>query len=800
MKEIVNYLIQAQSPDNFKRQEASNYLENLEVTQPASFIYSMALVLSLEENPLQARLLAALNIKNTLSFPHLASAYASCPEKQQIRELCLGSLASSAKEVRNIGAQAVSALAQVDLPKGEWSSLIPVLIKNAQGLNLTYKSTALLCLGYICEGIQLEALSDCKNEILTAIVSCFEEDDPSIRVIAIQALTNSLNFYSENFNNNLERDFLFRVLCNNAEHPDSEVKVHALRALCEIATLYPYSLVYNLNQVGAVTYEAIGSSYKTTCILAIDFWNIIADLEASKAENQEPLLGCIETAAESLTRILVPHLYEVEIEDEWTPGKGAFTTLCSVCSVQPEKVSSTMLCFIKQSLFSEAQNQLKGGLYAVASASKGVCVKEFVDRVLEIVERGFSKEGAWCLGKVCEWQPQAFEGKEQRLMHCLLRYLNSTQDLVDYVCSSLVLALEDLAFEEILLEKLMLEVLDKLKTKPNTQTKLSLFSVLTTLLEKIPDSSLKIVDSFLPSIVDLFQESIRNICDNSYVFTSTAVQLACARLPVSRVSHLHASQIVECAVFLFNTKSSLVEETLQALGALAINLQESFIEYFQQIAPYLVYSITNEQPQSVIKAGIICLGDLYRTIGPYIVEYISQFLKNVLLLLDDPNKEIELKIQVINCLGDIAGSIKADYLSFTNKVLPYIDKAAGVALQQSGDPDVQLVLEELRESVLQFYVGLIHGLREDNMQSILEERYPKILAYVQIVLSPEYTPGHNITTVAIGLIGDIFSVFPMKKFFLEVEKYINQAMGSQNHEVSAIARWAGSIIKYNRVC
>ena len=50
-------------------------------------------------------------------------------------------------------AQIIAAIADIELPRGEWTDLMSLLMKNAQVDNVNLKKAALQTIGYICETI-----------------------------------------------------------------------------------------------------------------------------------------------------------------------------------------------------------------------------------------------------------------------------------------------------------------------------------------------------------------------------------------------------------------------------------------------------------------------------------------------------------------------------------------------------------------------------------------------------------------------------------------------------------------------
>ena len=208
-------------------------------------------VLSDESIPLHVRNAAGLALKNALTarvrllfclWPHwrpfssltcvrspqeanrqtdLASRWLNLPSdtKHKIKQDALMTLGSPNVKAGNFASQAVSAIAAVELPQGQWPELIETLlgfVNNATNTNL--RISTLQTIGFICEAIvsiyvcyivreslialqKPEILSLRSNEILTAVIhgARKEEPSPEVQLAAIHSLYNSLEFVRENF-------------------------------------------------------------------------------------------------------------------------------------------------------------------------------------------------------------------------------------------------------------------------------------------------------------------------------------------------------------------------------------------------------------------------------------------------------------------------------------------------------------------------------------------------------------------------------------------------------------------------
>ena len=109
-------------------------------------------------------------------------------------------------------AQLVAAIADIELPKNEWPELIPIIIENTKtDRPVNVKRASLLAIGYICDTADPNdpTIVAQANGILIAIIQGVQSNEPSkiVRLTALNALVNSLEFIKFNFEREGERNY-----------------------------------------------------------------------------------------------------------------------------------------------------------------------------------------------------------------------------------------------------------------------------------------------------------------------------------------------------------------------------------------------------------------------------------------------------------------------------------------------------------------------------------------------------------------------------------------------------------------
>ena len=204
------------SPDGNVRLQSETQLKTLSNENFLQYAGVLSQVLVEDSCKVEARILAALSLKNELiakdstrskQFAQRWMIQIDDNSKQLIKSNALQALVSSEDRVANASAQLIAAIADIELPLGKWSDLMKLMVDNtnpSQPENV--KRASLLALGYICESAdpQSQTLIAESNNILIAIVQGAQptETSKTVRLAALNALADSLIFIK----NNMERE------------------------------------------------------------------------------------------------------------------------------------------------------------------------------------------------------------------------------------------------------------------------------------------------------------------------------------------------------------------------------------------------------------------------------------------------------------------------------------------------------------------------------------------------------------------------------------------------------------------
>ena len=210
--------------------------------------------------------------------------------KSSVKDLTLQTLKSTNTQAGNASAQVISSIAAIELPRNNWPDLMNTLVKNvSEGPDHT-KQSSLIAIGYICESQDADlrvSLMQYSNAILTAVVQGArkEETNDDVRLAAITALGDSLEFVESNFKHEGERNYIMQVVCEATQADDARIKQGAFGCLNRIMGLYYDSMRFYMEKaLFGLTILGMKSDDEDVAKLAVEFWSTVCEEESNIEE------------------------------------------------------------------------------------------------------------------------------------------------------------------------------------------------------------------------------------------------------------------------------------------------------------------------------------------------------------------------------------------------------------------------------------------------------------------------------------------------------------------------------------
>lgn len=249
---------------------------------------------------------------------------------------------------------------------------------------------------------------------------------------------------------------------------------------------------------------------------------------------------------------------------------------------------------------------------------------------------------------------------------------------------------------------------------------------------------------------------------------------------------------------------SVQEDALMAVGTLVEVIGEDFMKYMDVFRPYLIMGLKNHAEYQVCTISIGLVGDLCRALSNRIQPYCDEIMTILIENLSNQDVHRSVKPQILSVFGDVALSIGPQFRCYLDIVLNTLMIASQVHLDNT-DFDSIMYVNELRESILEAYTGIVQGLKGDGEQpnpevNLIKPHVQFIIQYILSVASdPSSNQNDNITAALAGLIGDLCSAFNTSMLPLVENEVIlsllNRGRRSKNSKTKTLSSWAFKEIK-----
>jgi hypothetical protein len=169
----------------------------------------------------------------------------------------------------------------------------------------------------------------------------------------------------------------------------------------------------------------------------------------------------------------------------------------------------------------------------------------------------------------------------------------------------------------------------------------------------------------------------------------------------------------------------------------------------------------------------------------------------LLAILKDSEQDRFAKLQAITALGDLAmatgDTFATNYLAEVLKIIDSASKTSTNVVSVEEDEDFAGYLSSLRESLIECYTSLVHGVGKSKFREPLVQYAPNIFNFLNTILGKAFNPSKNTIKNVCGLIGDIAAcIGPNIKDLLRsqfVEQVVITMQNDHDPDNREIAQW-----------
>ncbi|XP_046867091.1 importin subunit beta [Drosophila willistoni] len=852
-RQLIAILEKTVSPDKDELFYAENILEQAASGNLPEFLMALSEILVNITNSPVARIAAGLQLKN-----HLTSKDVTVSQQYQerwhqfpdsTRELIKYNILSAlgTENTRpSCAAQCVAYVAVIELPINRWGMLIQTLVNKVVDVASSemHRESALEAIGYICQDIQYGVLETQSNQLLTAIIHGMRELEPSnhVRLAATTALTNSLEFTKANFEQDMERNFIMEVVCGATQCPDAEICVAAMQCLVKIMTLYyQFMEPYMAQALFPITLDAMRSEYDAIAMQGIEFWSNVCDEEIDLAIDS----GVSKHYARGALRFLAPLLVEkltkqdeCDDEDTWSPAKASSVCLMLLANCCKDEIVPHVLPFIKENIGSPNWRYRDAAVMTFGSVLNGLepnTLKPLVEQAMPTLIRlmydpsvNVRDTTVWTFGRISDIIPEAAINRTYllTLLECLVANLKSESRVAANVCWAFI-GLSNAAYDaamtaegetpetyslspyfEVIITHL-LESTDRFDGGAQSNLRSAAYEALMNMIKNSPRDCHLVVQRTTIVILERLNrviqmdQHINNHSDRHQI--NDLQSLLCATLQ-SVLRKLHkedAPQISDAimtsllAMFQSSAGKSggVQEDALMAVSTLIELLGIQFAKYMPAFKDVLIMGLKNHNEYQVCCAAVGLTGDICCALKHLIVPYCDEIMSTLMSNLVEPTLHRSVKPEIVSAFGDMALSIGSDFLKYLNMVLEMLKAASNLQTDANIHDEY---INELRESVLGAYTGIIQGLQDDDVLH-MEPHLMHIIGFIKRIAQEEGHVSDTRMASAAGLIGDLCSSFGPRLYPLLDDMIITQFLAkgkrSKLQRAKMLSTWAANEIK-----
>ncbi|OZJ04304.1 hypothetical protein BZG36_03160 [Bifiguratus adelaidae] len=846
--------------DQTVRQNATDTLAKAATESYAQYALALASELANEQSDPDIRSAAGVALKNTLQVREFARK-AECRERwlstdaairAQIKQLALSTLNSQQPKASNATGQVIAAIAEVEIPERQWPELIATLFENMKNESVHLRQSTLQALGWICEFTPPEALIAQADQILTTVVQGARREEPSqdVRLAAINALYNALEFIQDNFEREGERNYIMQVVCEATQSEDDRVKVAAFECLVRIMQLYYDKMKFYMEKaLFGLTVLGMKQENPNVALQAVEFWSTVCDEEISIREEELEYAGEPEPyerqnfgfATAALSEILPVLLWlltrqeEDQDEDEWNVSMAAATCIALLAQCVENHIVQPVIPFVEQHIKNEDWRYREAAVMAFGSILEGpdeIVLAPLVEQALPVLIEmmrdpvvNVKDTVAWTLGRVSDVLSSCIKPDIHLsdLIQALVYGLQDNPRVVANCCWSLMnLALSfgamegtemDTSYLSMYFEGILTALMQFTQNADNeANARTSAYEAISTLAANAAKDCYPIVESLTVETLRRLKATIavqgqilgideRNAhaelqSNLLSVLTSCIRKLGSGMHPMADETMKTLLELLSSA----SRQSTITEDAFLAVGALTTALEADFSRYLDAFSTFLYAALQNHEEHQLCAIAVGLIGDICRALGEGSLPYCHTFMNYLIQNLQSPILHRNVKPAILSCFGDIAMAIGGNFDQFLEVVMLVLLQAGQMRIDPN-NYDMADYANQLHEGILEAYTGVVQGLKAGQKANLLLPYVQNVFALCGMVYEGSHR-SDSVTRSLIGLLGDLAEAFPNGeiKQLLQADWILpclregrtNRSMGAGTKEV---ARWAKEMIK-----
>ncbi|KAJ6838534.1 importin subunit beta-1-like [Iris pallida] len=858
--EVTQILLNAQAVDGAIRKHAEDSLKQFQEQNLPGFLLSLSSELANNDKPGDSRKLAGLVLKNSLDAKEQHRKHEliqrwlnlDATVKAQVKACLLQTLSSPVPDARSTASQVIAKIAGIEVPHKQWPELISALLSSIQQPQSHVKQASLETLGYLCEEVPPQALDqDQVNKILTAVVQGMStsEGNIDVRLAATRALYNALGFVQANFSNDMERDYIMRVVCEATLSQELKIRQAAFECLVSISSMYYEKLTSYMQDIFNITEKAVREDEEPVALQAIEFWSSVCDEEIDilddyggdfTADSDIPCFYFIKQALPALVPMLLETLLkqdEDQDQDEgaWNIAMAGGTCLGLVARTVGDDVVPLVMPFIEDNITKPDWRQREAATFAFGSILEGpspdkltpivnVALNFMLSALMKDPNNHVKDTTAWTLGRIFEFlhgstveTPVITNENCQQILTVLLQSMKDVPNVAEKACGALYFLAQ--GYEDVgsasPLSPFIQDTIQALLTVTHredageSRLRTSAYETLNEVVRCSTDETASTVVQLVPVIMMELHKTLeaqklssdeREKQNEVQGLLCGCLQVATQKLgstePTKYMFMQYADQMMDLFLRVFACRNATVhEEAMLAIGALAYAAGPNFLKYMQGFYPYLEMGLQNFEEYQVCAITVGVVGDLCRALEEKILPFCDGIMTQLLKDLSSSQLHRSVKPPIFSCFGDIALAIGENFEKYLIYAMPMLQSAAEVSAHAATNDDEMIeYTNQLRNGILEAYSGIFQGFKNSPKTQLLMPYAPHILQFLDSLYMVK-DMDDVVTKTAIGVLGDLADTLgsnagPLINQSLSCKEFLEECLQSDDHLIKESADWA----------
>ena len=644
--------------------------------------------------------------------------------KVGVRNDLVAALAASSEGTRHGAAQAIAKAGAIDVPAGAWPDLLPGLLSAVSNAGLAdgIKAATLRALGYLLEELGLEAVGQSVvNQILTAIVDGMATGRAQeVRREAGRALEHALDFASENFSDAHvgERNAIMSAICNATQSDDAVTRSGAYACVTRVAELYYDQIGMYMDTLAQLTFAAARGKQEDTAVLAVEFWDVIADEESDRgddASNKKYIAAALTPLTDLLLELMCKQ-EEDEDDESYSTAQAAGVCLTSVSHAVGDTVLSVVMPFVQKG-FSSADWHVRDaatlafGIMCGTGSSEAITplITQALPPLIQRLVAGaptFDASApvrdttAWVVGHIME---TCFDdlGMSDETFGRLVNVLHAALDDEARVAQNVAFALECIGFKmegaegedgKTQLSPHLMTVIGHLLTRADKEDRnernlrtacyAAIMAIVENagsadealLLQLLMEAGRRLQSAFArpPAASADDREELQSLV------TQTAALIQTLVIALGGSVKPAADALVPLLLRVFDSRCTpAYQEAYRALGAVSAGVGEGFVAFMPLVFPVVMEGLKLVEDAQTCCAAVYALSEITTALegafDPYVADAVGVLLRNVSMV----EVQRSVKPPSLSVFGDVAMGVgSAAFSPHVQSVMQILDMAA----------------------------------------------------------------------------------------------------------------------------